>query len=67
MGIAFLATFALRQRLLASMNLFTGITLLVMGIGHTLAVTTKLMQGTLNGVSAILYLIGVRSWCRQYW
>jgi hypothetical protein len=57
--IALLASLASRQRMLASMNLFTGVTLLVMGVGHVLAVTTKLMQGTLNGMPAILYVIGV--------
>ena len=41
------------------MNLFVGVTLVVMGIGHLLAVTTKLLQGTLNGSPALLYLIGV--------
>ncbi len=41
------------------MNLFVGVMLLVMGIGHLLAVTTKLLQGTLNGSPALLYLIGV--------
>jgi hypothetical protein len=44
---------------LAAMNLFVGVMLLVMGGGHLLAVSTKLMQGTLNGSPAWLYLIGV--------
>jgi hypothetical protein len=48
-----------RQRVQEAMNLFTGVTLLVMGIGHLLAVTTKQFQGTLNGFPALLYLIGV--------
>jgi hypothetical protein len=47
-----------RARTFIFMNLFTGVTLLVMGIGHLLAVTTKLMQGTLNGSVPLLYLIG---------
>jgi hypothetical protein len=42
-----------------AMNLFVGVTLLVMGIGHLLAVTTKLLQDALNGSPALLYLIGV--------
>jgi formate-dependent nitrite reductase membrane component NrfD len=42
-----------------AMNLFVGTTLVVMGIGHLLAVTTKLLQGTLNGSPALLYAIGV--------
>jgi hypothetical protein len=48
-----------RERTQAAMSLFVGVTLLVMGIGHLLAVTTKLLQGTLNGSPALLYLIGV--------
>ena len=48
-----------RDRIQKAMNLFVGVTLLVMGIGHLLAVTTKLLQGTLNGSPALLYPIGV--------
>lgn len=48
-----------RDRTQRAMNLFVGVTLLVMGIGHLLAVTTKQLQGTLNGSPALLYLIGV--------
>ncbi|HWI19122.1 MAG TPA: hypothetical protein VNT81_15315 [Vicinamibacterales bacterium] len=48
-----------RARTLIFMNFFTGVTLLVMGIGHVLAVTTKQIQGTLNGSVPLLYLIGV--------
>ena len=51
--------FAVRDRVMEAMNLFVGVTLLVMGIGHLLAVTTKLWQGTLHGSPALLYLIGV--------
>lgn len=51
--------FATRARVMEAMNLFVGVTLLVMGIGHLLAVTTKLQQGTLNGSPALLYPIGV--------
>lgn len=47
-----------RDRIMEAMNLFVGVTLMVMGIGHLLAVTTKLQQGTLNGSPALLYLIG---------
>ena len=53
------ARFAVRDRVMEAMNLFVGVTLLVMGIGHLLAVTTKLLQGTLNGSPALLYAIGV--------
>ena len=48
-----------RDRLQEAMNLFVGVTLMVMGIGHLLAVTAKLSQGTLNGAPALLYLIGI--------
>ena len=58
-SIAFITSVAFKQRILASMNLFTGVTLLVMGIGHVLAVTTKLMQGSLIGTPVVLYLVGV--------
>jgi hypothetical protein len=47
-----------RDRIMEAMNLFVGVTLVVMGIGHLLAVTTKQLQGTLNGSPALLYLIG---------
>lgn len=56
------ASIALRQRILAAMNLFTGVMLLILGSGHLLAVTTKLLQGTLRGSarSALLfYAIGI--------
>ena len=51
--------FVVRDRVMEAMNLFVGTTLLVMGTGHLLAVTTKLPQGTLNGSSALLYVIGI--------
>ena len=51
--------FTTRDRVMEAMNLFVGVTLLVMGAGHLLAVTTKLVQGTLNGSPALLYVIGV--------
>ena len=51
--------FAARDRVMEAMNLFVGVTLLVMGIGHLLAVTVKLLQDTLNGSPALLYTIGV--------
>ncbi|HJU41410.1 MAG TPA: hypothetical protein VJ691_01300 [Vicinamibacterales bacterium] len=49
----------LRQRILATMNLFTGVMLLILGSGHLLAVTTKLLQGTLRGSAALFYVIGI--------
>jgi len=70
MGTAFMAsgvmffsirqrTIPQRQRILALMNLFTGVMLLVMGSGHLLAVTIKLVQGTLRGSALLFYVIGV--------
>jgi len=56
------AAFAIPSRRhgrLAAMNLFVGVTLLVMGLGHLLAVSTKLMQGTLHGSPALLFPMGV--------
>ena len=48
-----------RQRILAVMNLFTGVMLLIMGGGHLLAVTAKLLQGTLRGSPLLFYAIGI--------
>ena len=48
-----------RERVMTAMNLFVGVTLLVMGFGHLLAVTTKLAQATLEGSPVLLYLIGI--------
>ena len=70
MGSAFVASGALafairdtavarRQRILALMNLFTGVMLLVMGFGHLLAVVTKQLQGTLRGRALLFYAIGI--------
>ena len=69
MGSAFIAgavlwfaattTIPLRQRILALMNLFTGVMLLIMGLGHLLAVTVKLLQGTLRGSAPLFYVIGI--------
>ncbi len=50
---------AARDPVMAAMNFFVGVTLLVMGIGHLLAVMTKHLQGTLNGSPALLYPIGI--------
>ena len=48
-----------RQQILALMNLFTGVMLLIMGIGHLLAVTVKLLQDTLRGSALVFYAIGL--------
>jgi hypothetical protein len=42
-----------------AMNLFVGMTLLVMGSGHLIAVATHHIRGDLNGAPALLYLIGL--------
>jgi len=44
---------------MAAMNLFAGVMLATMGVGHMLAVTTKLLLGTLAGSPLLLYPIGV--------
>lgn len=48
-----------RDLVMAGMNLFVGVTLATMGIGHLLAVTAKLALGTLEGVPLLLYPIGI--------
>jgi hypothetical protein len=52
-------THATRDRLMEAMNLFAGVTLTVMGVGHLLAITTKLAQGSLAGSPPLLYGIGI--------
>ena len=47
-----------RDRVQHAMNLFVGATLTVMGIGHLLAVSIKIFDGTLRGSPALLYAIG---------
>jgi hypothetical protein len=70
MGIAFLTSIVLllrhrasqvpgRRRVLAVMNLFFGVTILTMAFGHLLAVSTKLVIGTLQGSTLKLYAIGI--------
>lgn len=70
MGFAFLAVtillylhrhsdFPARRRILASMNLFFGVMIGTMAFGHLLAVTTKLVAGTLEGSLLVFYVIGI--------
>lgn len=71
MGAAFLAAAGLlyslrgsgtsqRHRILGAMNLFAGVMLLIMGAGHLLAVTVKLLLGTLvRGSPVLFYAIGL--------
>ena len=44
---------------MAAMNLFAGVMLATMGVGHVLAVTTKWLLGTLEGSPLVLYPIGI--------
>ena len=57
---------AARRRISAAMNLFFGVVIGMMALGHLLAVTTKLVLGTLEGSVLRFYLIGavlvVPSW-----
>ncbi|MFM8536403.1 MAG: hypothetical protein ACKOEC_22955 [Acidimicrobiia bacterium] len=53
------ASIACKHGRLAAMNLFVGVTLMVMGTGHVLAVTTRITQGTLGGSALLLYPIGI--------
>ncbi len=59
-----------RRRILAAMNLFFGITIGTMALGHLLAVTTKLAVRTLEGPVPVFYAIGaalaIPSWCLAY-
>jgi hypothetical protein len=48
-----------RTTALAAMSLFFAVTIATMALGHTLAVTTKLVTGTLDRSTAPLYAIGV--------
>jgi hypothetical protein len=48
-----------RVRVLGAMNLFFGLMIGTMAIGHLLAVSTKLQSGTLRGSALLLYPIGV--------
>ena len=56
-----------RRRTLAAMNLFFGVTIGAMAFGHLLAVTTKLVTGSLEGSIPILYLIGVALATPAWW
>lgn len=48
-----------RRRVLAAMNLFFGVTIVTMALGHLLAVTAKLLSGTLEGPILAFYAIGI--------
>lgn len=78
MGLALLAVAGLhyrhrhaglpaRCRVLAAMNLFFGVTIGTMAVGHLLAVSTKLAVGTLEGSVPVLYLIGAAVAVPSWW
>lgn len=56
-----------RHRVLAAMNLFFGITIGSMAFGHLLAVTIKLLLGTLEGSVPLFYLIGIALAVPAFW
>src|SRR5262245_46505011 len=78
MGVALIAVVVLvlrgrqadvpaRRLILAAMNLFFGITIGIMAVGHTAAVTTKLAWGTLSGSVPLLYAIGLAIGVPAWW
>lgn len=78
MGLAFLAVILLfnryrhsglpvRYRILTAMNLFFGVTIGTMALGHLLAVTVKLIIGTLEGSILIFYMIGTALAIPSWW
>ena len=54
-------------RRLAAMNLFFGVTIGTMALGHLLAVTTKVALGTLEGPVSVFYLIGIALAVPSWW
>ena len=52
---------------MAAMNLFAGVMLSTMGVGHVLAVTTKWFLGTLEGSPLVLYPIGAAVLAPSCW
>lgn len=56
-----------RRVTLAAMNLFFGVTIGTMAFGHLLAVTTKLLVGTLEGSVAAFYALGVALAVPSWW
>lgn len=58
---------SLERRILAAMNMFFGITIGTMAFGHLLAVTTKLLLGTLHGSFFLFYGIGIALAVPSWW
>jgi hypothetical protein len=56
-----------RRRVLTAMNLFFGVTIGVMAFGHLLAVSTKLVLGTLDGSVPVFYSIGIALAVPSWW
>jgi hypothetical protein len=56
-----------RDRILAAMHLFFGMTIGVMAFGHLLAVSVKLFTGTLQGPVGLFYLIGIVLAVPSWW
>ncbi len=56
-----------RHRVLAAMNLFYGMTIGTMAFGHLLAVSIKLVDGTLQGSVLKFYAIGVALAIPSWW
>ena len=56
-----------RLRISAAMNLFWGVTIGIMACGHLLAITTKLLVGSLVGSTAAFYAIGVALAVPSWW
>lgn len=78
MGLALLAVMNLlyrhrdfdsagRRKVLAAMNLFFGVMIGTMAFGHLLAVTTKLLLGTLEGPILVFYAIGIALSVPSWW
>jgi hypothetical protein len=49
------------------MNLFFGVMIGIMALGHLLAVTTKFASGTLEGSASLLYVIGCALAVPSWW
>lgn len=56
-----------RRRVIAAMNLFFGVTIGTMALGHLLAVTTKRALETLEGSILMLYVIGIVLAVPSWW
>ena len=61
------ADLPIKRRVLAAMNLFCGVTIGTMAFGHLLAVTTKLILGTLEGSVLLFYVIGIVLAVPSWW